>query len=406
MMLLRKSKLKENQTIAIGGSKSISNRLLILEKLFGNISIHNISDSKDSLILEQALSSADDTIDIGHAGTAMRFLTAFFAVQEGRTVLLTGSGRMKQRPVGFLVNALRELGAQIEYTEKESFPPLQITGTRLTRNQVTIPAHISSQFISALLLIGAKLPNGLHVKLEGEVTSKPYIELTLNILTQLGISNRFEKNRITVQSLTGLPMPKAFRVESDWSSASYFYALAALGRKTIQLKSFFDSSKQGDARIAEIFERNFGIHTCFTADLITLNPVSDFQNPARITLNMNDCPDLAQTVCVVAAALRIPFKISGLATLKIKETDRLLALQNELRKTGACADITDATIQCDTFEAPDSEIIIKTYDDHRMAMSFAPLCLLYNVRIENPAVVEKSYPAFWQDLNSLTIIDP
>lgn len=406
MMLLRKSKLKENHTIGISGSKSISNRLLVLEKLFGNISIHNLSDSKDTRILEQALSSDDDTIDIGHAGTAMRFLTAFFAVQEGRTVLLTGSERMKQRPVGFLVNALRELGAQIEYTEKEGYPPLRITGTALTGNQVTIPAHISSQFISALLLTGTKLPGGLHVELEGEVTSKPYIELTLSILTQLGISNHFEKNRITVQPRTEIQKPQTFRVESDWSSASYFYALATLGRKPIQLKSFFAGSKQGDARIAEIFEQNFGIHTQFTEDLITLNPVSDFQNPARITLNMNDCPDLVQTVCVVAAALRIPFDISGLATLKIKETDRLIALQNELRKTGASADITDTTIKCDTFEAPDAEIIIKTYDDHRMAMSFAPLCLLYNVRIENSAVVEKSYPAFWQDLNSLTIIDP
>lgn len=402
-MKLGKSELKENTAIQISGSKSISNRLLILESLFSNIRIGNLSNSQDTQLLKKALSDNTETVDIHHAGTAMRFLTSYYSIMDGKTTVLTGSKRMKERPIGYLVNALRDLGAEIEYLENEGFPPLKITGKKIVKTSVEVPAHISSQFITSLLLIAGKLDNGLEIQLTGEITSRSYIEMTLDILTKAGIQNSFTENTIKVEPFTGERSAIAYEVESDWSSASYFYSFAALGRKTVHLKSFYRESTQGDSAIAAIYKEFFGINTTFTEEehKITLEPVLDFTFPEKIVLDMNNCPDIAQTLCVTAAALQIPFEISGLGTLRVKETDRLLALYNELKKLGAETEITDSTIASLGFNEPQEDISIRTYQDHRMAMSFAPFCLVQELNIEDEGVVEKSYPAFWTDLNSL-----
>lgn len=408
-MLLKKSELIGNQTIEISGSKSISNRLLILHQLFNNIEIKNLSNSQDTQLLEKALNSNSEIIDIHHAGTAMRFLASYFSIQEGKTVVLTGSERMKQRPIKFLVDALRELGAEISYLEKEGFPPLKITGKKIEKNTVTISANISSQFISSLMLIGAKLENGLEIILEGKVTSKPYLEMTLKILRTVGIANHWEGNTIKIEPidsnnhaekhLQNIP----FIVESDWSSASYFYSLAAISRETINLKSFKPYSLQGDSALREIYWDFFGVNTISEGAeaKISLLPEHYFNFPEKIVLNMNDCPDIAQTLCVTATALKIPFEITGLETLKVKETDRLLALKNELFKIGCITEITDDSIVSVKFFEPNENISIATYNDHRMAMSFAPYCLVKEIIIENEDVVEKSYPDFWTDLKKI-----
>lgn len=406
-MKLEKSKLIANKTVQISGSKSISNRLLILESLFSTIKIGNLSNSQDTQLLKKALSENTDVVDIHHAGTAMRFLTSYYSIQEGKTTVLTGSGRMKERPIKNLVNALVDLGVEIEYLENEGFPPLKITGKKITQTSVNVPANISSQFITSLLLIAGKLENGLEIHLVGEVTSRSYIEMTLDILTRFGIKNSFEGNTIKVEPFhpDNATAVVSYEVESDWSSASYFYSICALGRETIHLKSFYKSSTQGDSAIAKIYEDFFGIKTTFSEDehKLTLEPQPDFSFPEKIILDMNNCPDIAQTLCVTAAALKIPFEISGLGTLRVKETDRLQALYNELQKLGTDTKITDLTIDSVSFGEPEEHISIKTYQDHRMAMSFAPFCLIKELNIEDEDVVEKSYPMFWEDLASVTI---
>ena len=383
--------------IQITGSKSESNRLLILQKLFGNIEIKNISNSQDTKLLQKALNSDEKTIDIHHAGTAMRFLTSFFAVQEGVEKILTGSKRMKQRPIKPLVEALRELGANIEYLESEGFPPLKIKGKTLEKNFVEIPADISSQFITSLILMGGKLENGLTIKLLGKITSKPYIEMTLKLLSKISGKSIILKDK-TIQIPNIKTQKTAFTVESDWSSASYFYSFSALNKQKITLKNFNKNSLQGDSRIAEIYSQFFGIDTIFNENQqeITLIPKSNFSLPQSIQLDMNDCPDIAQTICVTAAALKIPFEIGGLATLKIKETDRLSALQNELKKIGCETEITDNSIKSVLYTNPPKNISIATYGDHRMAMAFAPYSLIQEIEIQNPEVVGKSFPDFWE----------
>lgn len=406
-MIISKSRLNSSQTIQISGSKSISNRLLILESLFSNIKIGNLSNSQDTQLLRRALSSESETIDIHHAGTAMRFLTSYFSIQEGKTTILTGSGRMKERPIKNLVTALKSLGAEIEYLENDGFPPLKITGKKINQSKVDVPANISSQFITSLLLIAGKLENGLKINLIGEVTSRSYIEMTLNILTRFGIKNSFIGNTINVESLINNHSSTIYyEVESDWSSASYFYSFAAIGGEIIHLRSFNKESTQGDSAIADIYEKYFGIKTVFTEEenKVSLQPIEGFQYPERIILNMNNCPDIAQTLCVTASALKTPFEISGLGTLKVKETDRLLALHNELKKLGVETEITDSTIKSVSFKSPQENISIKTYQDHRMAMSFAPFCLIKELNIEDENVVEKSYPMFWEDLSELLIL--
>lgn len=405
-MKLKKSTLKPNETIQINGSKSISNRLLILEQLFGNLLIENLSDSEDTFVMRKALESDSEIINIHHAGTAMRFLTSYFAIQEGKTIILTGSERMKQRPIKPLIDALKTLGAEITYVEKEGFPPLKIVGKKLEKNSLTIPANISSQFISSLMLIGGKLEHGLEINLLGEITSRPYLEMTLKILRNAGISNSWDGNLIKifpdVQTEKSSQLIK-FAVESDWSSASYFYSLAAIGREAINLKTFRQYSLQGDSILKEIYWKFFGLDTISEAieNKISLLPDHFFRFPEKVSLNMNDCPDLAQTVCVTATALKIPFEITGLKTLKLKETDRLSALKNELFKIGCICEITEDAIRSIKFFKPNDHISIKTYDDHRMAMSFAPFCLIEELNIENEEVVKKSYPEFWNDLQKV-----
>lgn len=394
-------RMMEGQTVEICGSKSVSNRLLILEKLYGNLLIDNLSTSKDTEIIKGALESQSPVIDVQQAGTAMRFLTAYFAVSEGRTVTLTGSDRMKERPIQPLVDALRDLGADIHYTEKEGFPPLKITGKNIEKNYLSIPANISSQFITALMLIGAKLKDGVLITLEGEITSRPYIEMTLSILQEIGIRSTFFDDTIKIYPKENRYRSSlmSYEIESDWSSASYFYSLAAIGRKNVHMKNFRSISLQGDSAVKGIYWKAFGVNTISDdgENKISLYPQSHFKYPEKIVLNMRDCPDIVQTVCVTATALQIPFHLTGLHTLKVKETDRLVALKNELAKLGALTEITENSISLVEFTELPEKIFINTYNDHRMAMSFAPFALLKEIEIENQPVVEKSYPEFWSD---------
>ncbi|SEF81016.1 3-phosphoshikimate 1-carboxyvinyltransferase [Halpernia humi] len=406
-MKLEKRKLLANKTIKISGSKSISNRLLILNHLFAHFKIHNLSNSQDTELLKKALESESDILDIHHAGTAMRFLTSYLSIKEGKTTILTGSERMKQRPIKDLVTALKSLGAEIEYMENEGFPPLKITGKKIVKNSVSINAKVSSQFITSLMLIGAKLENGIRINLEGKITSRPYLEMTREILTELGIECEISDTLISVKNFSNKGENLAtehFTVESDWSSASYFYSLAAIGRETIVLQKFLSDSIQGDSVLQNIFWKYFGINTISESGehKISLLPNYNYEKPSEIVLDLNDSPDIAQTICVTATAMQIPFHLTGLATLKVKETDRLEALKNELFKIGCVTEITEDEIKSTKFFTPDETILIKTYNDHRMAMSFAPFALVKEINIENPEVVEKSYPQFWEDFSLVT----
>ena len=393
--------------IQLSGSKSETNRLLILQKLFSNIEIKNISNAQDSQLLIKALNSCEETIDIHHAGTAMRFLTAFFAIQDGKTTILTGSKRMKQRPIAPLVDALKNLGAEIHYIEKEGHPPIKIYGKTTTLSRVKISANISSQFITALILIGGKLENGLQIELIGKITSRPYLEMSLEVLRIVAphLKNKitFIDNIISIPNITELPH-KDYTIESDWSSASYFYSYVAISHQSLELGNFKRVSLQGDASLVNIYEIFFGIKTQFDdiKQTISLTSTKNFVYPKLIKINMNDCPDIAQTLCVTATALKIHFEINGLSTLKVKETDRLVALQNELLKLGCHTEITNDSIKSTIFSEIGKNISIKTYDDHRMAMAFAPFRYIHSIHIENPEVVEKSYPNFWVDWDFIT----
>ncbi len=391
-------------SIHLSGSKSITNRLLVLNTLFENpVRPENLSQSQDSQLMQKALSSQEEVIDIHHAGTAMRFLTAFYSIQEGRKTILTGSARMKERPIRILVDALKELGADIEYVENEGYPPLKIIGKKLNKNTVKLSANVSSQYITALCLIGSRLKNGLHIYLEGKITSFPYINMTLEMLRELGISCNFTENVITIYPLKEIK-ERGFVIESDWSSASYHYSICALGKDLqIHLKYLFGNSLQADRRVSDIYEKYFGVHSLFNDGEVILSKIPDFTYPDFIELDMNDCPDIAQTVAVTAFGLHIPIKITGLETLKIKETDRLKALKNELEKCGGILEITESTLELKPFEKFIDKVTIKTYNDHRMAMSFAPLKLLFPLKIENPEVVEKSYTEFWEDMKEYGI---
>lgn len=398
---LYKAKSFPEGEIFIGGSKSESNRLLILNKLFGNqLQIKNLSDSEDTVLLQKALTATGDTIDVHHAGTAMRFLTAFFAIQENRNTVLTGSERMKQRPIGILVEALRSMGAEITYLEKQGFPPLLIKGRKPEKNFVELDGGVSSQFISSLILIAPKLENGLAIRLRGKTTSLPYLKMTIKWLKKLGIRIEETQDQIKIYSEKEI-QPQTLVVESDWSSASYFYSLAALSKDSeIKLNTYFTDSFQGDASLVQIFRDHFGIETHFNSNQLTLSKMKDF-HIHNFEMNLNDTPDLAQTIAVTAAGLKIKCKLTGLETLNIKETNRLTALRTELRKVGALAEITPDSLEIIGFMEINELPFIKTYQDHRMAMSFAPLCMLMDLEIENPRVVEKSYPNFWKDLEKL-----
>jgi len=406
-LLLQPSICNPQSDIKITGSKSETNRLLLLQALFPNIAIENISNSDDSEVMQMALSTdlssraQSGEIDIHHAGTAMRFLTAFFAIQENRTVTLTGSPRMKERPIKILVDALRQLGAKIEYVENEGFPPIKITGQKLTKSNVSLPASVSSQYISALLLIASKLENGIELKLEGQITSVPYIKMTLALLNEIGVETSFEGNTITVKPKNQDLKPQTLTVESDWSSASYFYSIVALSKEgtTITLSSYKENSLQGDSALAEIY-KNFGVETAFKNNTITLQK-SQYSQSNIDELDLNNCPDIAQTIVVTCLGLGIGCHLTGLHTLKIKETDRLEALKVELTKLGANISVTNESLTLEPSNDINSNIKIATYNDHRMAMAFAPLVLKVPIIIENAEVVSKSFPDFWNDLKSL-----
>ena len=407
---LQKSTINKQQaTISITGSKSETNRLLLLQALYPNLVLENTSNSDDSEVMMEALNLKPtihnlQTINIHHAGTAMRFLTAYFAIQEGNEVELTGSSRMKERPIKILVDALKQLGAEIIYTENEGFPPIKIIGKKLTQNKVSIAANVSSQYISALLLIAPKLENGLELTLEGAITSIPYIQMTLALLNQIGVTTSFENNTIKVNSQFTIHNSKLI-IESDWSSASYYYSIVALSEigTQITLSSYKQNSLQGDAALAEIY-KDFGVETLFNNNnSVTISKTLNLK-PETLNLQLNNSPDIAQTIVVTCFGLGIGCHLKGLHTLKIKETDRLEALKTELTKLGASISVTNDSL---TLQPSDANFLIgrnttiATYQDHRMAMAFAPLALKTSLVIEDAEVVSKSYPTFWNDLKSI-----
>jgi 3-phosphoshikimate 1-carboxyvinyltransferase len=398
-LLLQTSHSNLQAQIAVTGSKSETNRLLLLQALFSNITLANTSNSDDSEVMQKALKGNEEIVDIHHAGTAMRFLTAYFAVNEGREVVLTGSQRMTERPIKVLVEALEQLGAKISYEKEPGYPPIRIKGQKITASKVTIPANVSSQYISALLLVAPKLENGIQITLVGEITSVPYIKMTLALLNDLDIKTSFEGNVITVHPKQAV-VSKVMTVESDWSSASYFFSLAALAEKaTISLTSYKAASLQGDSALVEIYKL-MGVETHFEGNKMTLVKQPDFK-PKTLNLELNNTPDIAQTIVVTCLGLGIGCHLTGLHTLKIKETDRLEALRIELTKLGANITVTHDSLTLVASDEINHNIKIATYNDHRMAMAFAPLALKVPIIIENAEVVSKSYPDFWEDMKSL-----
>ena len=386
--------------IKITGSKSETNRLLILKELFKKISLSNISNSDDSNVMRKALNSDESIIDIGHAGTAMRFLTSFYAISDGREIVLTGSERMRERPIKILVDALNELGANIKYTGNKGYPPLKIKGKNISGGEIILPSNISSQYLTSLLLIGPRLKNGLKIKLSGQITSYPYVKLTLEFLKRIGVDLEIKRDFIFVKNITDIK-EKNIKIESDWSSASYFFSAVALSRfSNLKLSFFSTDSLQGDSILVKLYKK-LGVVSKIKNGNLLLSKNSKFQKPNFINLNLNDTPDLAQTIAVTCLGLEINCELNGLHTLKIKETDRLLALKNEISKFGASVKITNDSLHLIAKKNLKHDVEIDTYNDHRMAMAFAPLALKNNLKIKNEQVVTKSYPAFWKDLQSI-----
>jgi 3-phosphoshikimate 1-carboxyvinyltransferase len=402
-ILSSENRSKIETQIAVTGSKSESNRLLVLQALYPNLAIENLSASDDTVVLSKGLKVQNGTVDIHHAGTAMRFLTAYFAGKEGAEIILTGSTRMQERPIGVLVDALRSLGANIAYVNAEGYPPLKISGKKLTNEKVTVAAHISSQYISALMLLAPSLSNGLTIALEGKVTSVPYITMTLALLNRMGISGSFSENEITI-----LPSEKvhdiAIVVESDWSSASYFYSIVALSENTkIKLSSYRKDSLQGDAALSRIYE-SLGVKTEFLeAENAIVLSKSGVEIQDNIQFDLANTPDIAQTIAVSCFGLGRGCILTGLHTLKIKETDRLVALKMELEKLGARVEISEDSLQLYSSNEVVKHIAIDTYHDHRMAMAFAPLGLKVPITINDCGVVSKSFPSFWEDMTRIGV---
>ncbi len=395
--------------ITLAGSKSISNRALIIQALCEeDFPIHRLANAKDTQLLQSLLNSEEDVLDAGAAGTTYRFLTAYLSIQAGVQVL-TGTERMKQRPIKILVEALRQLGATIAYLENEGYPPLRIgepTDENRT-NQLNIAADTSSQYISALLMIAPVLPNGLEINLVGNMVSRPYIEMTLAMMQYFGIQYNWVGNVITVPPQAYLARP--FIVEADWSAASYYYAMAAFSEEVdLQLNGLFANSTQGDAALVKMMEP-FGILTEFNTEGIRLRKTGNAPQPI-FEYDFIECPDLAQTLAVVCAGTSVHGVFTGLETLKIKETDRIAALKNELAKVGATMAALPPRFsqkngkQYFSVEGPvsvENNPTFATYEDHRMAMAFAPLAFFGSIQIEHPGVVDKSYPDFWEDLQKL-----
>ena len=409
-LLLKSSSIQRPSSIKITGSKSETNRLLLLQALYPNLVLDNTSNSDDSEVMLKALQNSQlltpnsQLIDVHHAGTAMRFLTAYFSIQEEKEVVLTGSSRMKERPIKILVDALNQLGAEISYEENEGFPPIRIKGKKLTQNKVSLPANVSSQYISALLLIAPKLENGLELTLEGEITSVPYIKMTLALLNEIGVKTSFVGNKISVKPQFTIHNSQ-FTIESDWSSASYWYSIVALSEigTQISLSSYKKNSLQGDSALANIYQ-DFGVETVFNEDnSITITKTKNHQS-SIVNYQLNNCPDIAQTITVTCFGLGIGCDLTGLHTLKIKETDRLEALKIELTKLGATISVTNESLTLVASNHINENIAIDTYQDHRMAMAFAPLALKISLTINQAEVVSKSYPDFWKDLKIIGIV--
>lgn len=397
--------------ITLNGSKSISNRVLIIRALCDEkFDIQNLSDSDDSTLLQQLINDNNTTLDAHHAGTTFRFLTAYLALREG-VQILTGSSRMKKRPIGDLVEALRSIGADIVYIEEEGFPPLQINAFSQQKiNSIKLSTDISSQFVSALLLVAPTLPQGLRIEMQGTMVSKPYINMTINIMREFGVEVYWEGEYLNIASQKY--SPKSYFVEADWSSASYIYAIASLVEEAeIDIIGLNKKSFQGDSVIVDIF-KNFGVETRFENQKIQVFKSKGTVVNPYFEYNFLDQPDLAQTISVCCAGLGISALFSGLQTLKIKETDRIAALQNELIKFGVVFTKMPSKFSKNSgveyymqegkvLHNSENFIQIETYQDHRMAMAFAPLSVFVPLEIENPDVVSKSYPNFWLDLKKL-----
>ena len=391
-------------TILLPASKSISNRALIINALGkGSHQLENLSDCDDTQVMTRALQATPgETIDIMAAGTAMRFLTAYLSVTPGKRII-TGTERMKQRPIQVLVNALRELGANIEYAGNEGFPPLLIQGTTLQKDHITLPGNVSSQYISALLMIAPTLANGLKITLTGDIISRPYIHLTLQLMKDFGAKAGWtSENELQVEPQPYQSIP--YFIESDWSAASYWYQMTALSKDaSLTLARLFKESCQGDSKVAEIF-RSLGVETIYSEMAVDLHknglPVK------RLDYDFINQPDLAQTLVVTCALMDIPFRFSGLQSLKIKETDRMTALIREMKKLGYVLHESEGSVLSWEGERCErSHEAIDTYEDHRMAMAFAPACLVMDdIRINHPQVVTKSYPRYWEDLQEAEFI--
>ena len=394
--------IREN--IKITGSKSESNRLLLLQALYPNIAIDNLSNSDDAQVMQEGVKISNGTVDIHHAGTAMRFLTTYFASQENKEVILTGSQRMTERPIKVLVDALNEMGAEISYVKNDGYPPLKIKGKKLRETKVSLPANISSQYISSLLLTAPSLENGLELELVGKITSVPYIKMTLALLTQIGVKNSFDGNTIKVASKPVIESVNLV-VESDWSSASYFYSIVALCEvgTEITLSAYKMNSLQGDSILAILY-KSFGVETTFENNSIKLLKVDNSiveSSSMPIEFALENAPDIAQTIAVTCFGMGVGCHLTGLHTLKIKETDRLEALKTELSKLGANISVTDKTLTLEPSNNIKKDIAIDTYNDHRMAMAFAPLALKTPLLINDAEVVSKSFPDFWSNLKQL-----
>jgi 3-phosphoshikimate 1-carboxyvinyltransferase len=391
--------VKCNGKLRITGSKSETNRLLLLQALFSGLSIENTSESDDSEVMKAALKAKTDVIDVHHAGTAMRFLTAYFAHLEGREIVLTGSQRMQERPIKILVEALRSIGASITYEKEEGYPPIMIKGKKLNGGTVKLPADISSQYISALLLIGPVLENGIQLDLLGKITSIPYINMTLSLLNSIGVQTEFKGQSIRVAPQKN-PRLTTQIVESDWSSASYYFSIVALSDESeIHLTSYKKNSLQGDRVLREIYSK-LGVSSSIDGQTLILKK-EKVDLPHVLEWDLSKAPDIAQTIAVSCYGLGVGCKLKGLHTLKIKETDRLQALYNELTKLGAQVKVTYKSLKLAAGSNFVANCSLPTYNDHRMAMAFAPLALKVPLIIENAEVVSKSYPTFWKDLEQI-----
>jgi 3-phosphoshikimate 1-carboxyvinyltransferase len=414
ILYLSKSNRHLQGDIHLDGSKSISNRALIIRALSGHdFEIKNLSTSKDTQLMQQLLATEGDVLDAGAAGTTFRFLTAYLAARTDRSRTLTGSERMKQRPIGLLVEALRKLGANIEYLENDGYPPLRIHphGGLGGNNRLSIAADTSSQYLSALLMIAPTLPNGLELVLVGNLVSRPYLEMTLRMMAYFGVEHTWDGNTIWVPA--GQYRPKPFTVEADWSAASYYYALAALSEDCdLLLHGLFSNSWQGDS-VLEKMMVPFGVETVYEGETTRLLKRKDAVPQPFFEWDFLPCPDVAQTLAVVCGGLGVQGLFSGLETLRIKETDRIAALQNELAKVqvflSKLPDRFSKNKEKEFYMVEGKAVvadapIFQTYEDHRMAMAFAPLAMLGRIQIEHPGVVEKSYPRFWEDLKGLGFV--